>query len=288
MGIPLVTIEYLEIRKQPYIVLFLREGKNRVKKIIRDLEGKPIIVRSSSLLEDSFGAAFSGKYKSLFVANTGTEEERLFSLMDAISEVYASIFGPDPIEYRRERGLLDFSEEMGILIQEVVGLNVGHYFTPVFGGVAFSQNEFQWSPRVQREDGMLRLVPGLGTRAVDRVGSDYPILVSPKKPKLQVNALVSEKIQYSPKFMDVINLKSGAIETVDAIEFLKEFSEDFPNINQIVSIHKDGRLTNPPSILLNPKESDIIITFSTLFEKTTFLEQMKQILVLLENKNRGS
>jgi len=254
------------------------------RRIIRDLEGKPIIVRSSSLLEDSFGAAFSGKYKSLFVANIGTEEERLYSLIDAVTEVYASIFGPDPIEYRRERGLLDFSEEMGILIQEVVGIKVGHYFTPVYGGVAFSKNEFQWSPRIQREDGMIRLVPGLGTRAVDRVGNDYPILVSPKKPKLQVNALVSERIQYSPRYMDVINLKSGAIETVDAIDFLKKNANEFPNLNQIISINKDGRLINPPNILFNPKESDIVITFSDLFEKTDFLDKMRNILFLLEEK----
>ncbi|UCB59493.1 MAG: hypothetical protein JSV67_04155, partial [Thermoplasmatales archaeon] len=163
-------------QEQPFLeqvfknAAFPQEIVEGFRRIIRDLEGKPIIVRSSSLLEDSYGAAFSGKYKSLFVSNTGSEEERLYSLMDAIAEVYASTFGPDPIEYRRERGLLDFSEEMGILIQEVVGITTGHYYMPVFGGVAFSKNEFQWSPRIQREDGMIRLVPGLGTRAVDRVG----------------------------------------------------------------------------------------------------------------------
>ena len=254
------------------------------RRIIRDLEGKPIIVRSSSLLEDSFGAAFSGKYKSLFVANTGSEDERIYSLMDAIAEVYASTFGPDPIEYRRERGLLDFSEEMGILIQEVVGFNVGDYYMPIFGGVAFSKNEFQWSPRIQREDGMIRLVPGLGTRAVDRVGNDYPILVSPKKPNLQVNTLISERIQYSPRYMDVINLKSGIIETVDAMDLLKENAEKFPNINQLISIHKDGRLVDTPSVLLDPREADMVITFSNLFGKTDFLEKMKYILSLLEEK----
>jgi len=287
-------IKYLhpdQIRQeQPFLeqvfknATFPHEIVEGFRRIIRDLDGRPIIVRSSSLLEDSYGAAFSGKYKSLFVSNTGSEEEKLYSLMDAISEVYASTFGPDPIEYRRERGLLDFSEEMGILIQEVVGIKVRDYYMPVFGGVAFSKNEFQWSSRIQREDGMIRLVPGLGTRAVDRVGNDYPILVSPNKPKLQVNTLISERIQYSPKYMDVINLKSGAIETVDAIDLLKEHSDEFPNLNQIISIHKDGRLVNPPSILLDPKESDLVITFSTLFEKSDFLAKMKHILFLLEEK----
>ena len=32
----------------------------------------PIIVRSSSLLEDGFGNAFAGKYESVFCANQGT------------------------------------------------------------------------------------------------------------------------------------------------------------------------------------------------------------------------
>ena len=54
-----------------------------------DFGDKPLIVRSSSLLEDSLGSAFAGKYKSLFVANQGTKRERLEALVDAIVEVYA-------------------------------------------------------------------------------------------------------------------------------------------------------------------------------------------------------
>jgi len=253
------------------------------RKVIRDLEGKPIIVRSSSLLEDSFGAAFSGKYKSLFVPNTGSEEERLYSLMDAVAEVYASTFGPDPIEYRRERGLLDFSEEMGVLIQQVVGKKIGHYYLPLFAGVAFSRSEFRWSPRIRREDGVIRIVPGLGTRAVDRVGNDYPILVSPMRPNLRVNTLVSEQVQYSPQYMDVINLKTGAIETVDAIDFLKENSENFPKMDNIISIYKNNILSQP-NVLTDITNEDIVITFDKLFNKTDFLKKMKKILYILEEK----
>jgi len=253
------------------------------RKIIRDLEGTPIIVRSSSLLEDSFGAAFSGKYKSLFVPNTGSEEERLNSLMDAIAEVYASTFGPDPIEYRRERGLLDYSEEMGILVQQVVGKQIDHYFLPTFAGVAFSNNEFSWSPRIRREDGMIRLVPGLGTRAVDRVGNDYPILISPYRPELQVNTLISERIKYAPRYMDVINLHSGAIETVDAIDFFNNYAEEFPKLANLVSLHKDGRLTEP-NIMTDFTKEEVVITFSNLFSKSDFLEKMKRIMFLLEEQ----
>ncbi|HXV76928.1 MAG TPA: PEP/pyruvate-binding domain-containing protein, partial [Candidatus Polarisedimenticolaceae bacterium] len=109
-----------------------------------DLGDRPLIVRSSSLLEDRIGSSFAGKYKSLFLPNRGTREERLEALRDAIAEVYASAFAPDPIEYRADRGLTDVHEEMGIMIQSVVGSRVGRYFLPAFSGVALSRNEFRW------------------------------------------------------------------------------------------------------------------------------------------------
>ncbi|GAG33546.1 unnamed protein product, partial [marine sediment metagenome] len=96
-----------------------------LEELLYEIGEVPLVVRSSSLLEDRIGHAFSGKYKSLFIPNQGTIEMRLAALEDAIAEVYASIFHPDPIEYRRERGLIDFQEQMGILIQEVVGREVG-------------------------------------------------------------------------------------------------------------------------------------------------------------------
>jgi hypothetical protein len=99
--------------------------------------------------------------QAAFLANRGSKRDRLAAVCDAVAEVYASTFSPDPIEYRAERGLLDLHEEMGIMIQEVVGMQVGRYYLPAFGGVAFSNNEFRWSPRISREDGLVRL-PGLG------------------------------------------------------------------------------------------------------------------------------
>ena len=284
-------LDPLEIRQeQPFLEQIFKNSSfpfeiiEGLKKIIRDFEDKPLIVRSSSLLEDNFGYAFSGKYKSLFVPNIGTEDERLHALMNAITEVYASTFSPDPIEYRRERGLLDFNEEMGILIQEVVGTQVGPYFMPTYAGVAFSRNEFRWSPRITREDGMIRIVPGLGTRAVDRVSNDYPILISPKRPNLLVNTLVEERVKYSPRFMDVINTETGMIETVDASQVFKKYFDEFPKVIDIVSIHDHGRLTNMSNILTNPEHADLVVTFQHLFEKTNFLEKIKRILILLEEK----
>jgi len=241
----------------------------------------PLIIRSSSLLEDRFETAFSGKYKSLFVANRGDRAERLDALMDAVAEVWASILGPDPIEYRRERGLQEFVEEMGILIQEVVGTRVGRYWLPAFAGVAFSLNEFRWSPRINREDGLIRIVPGLGTRAVDRVGEDFPILAVPARPGLRPSASLDEVLRYSPRMADVINLDTNSFETVALDELLKEAGDDYPLLDRIFSVLSGGRLQKTSRFLMKPGTDDLVADMEGLLTDTDFIPRIQGLLTVL-------
>ena len=252
-----------------------------------DLGDRPVIVRSSSLLEDRAGSAFSGKYKSLFLGNRGSKEERLAALMDAVAEVYASIFGPDPTEYRAERGLLDVHEEMGILVQEVVGQQVGKYFLPACSGVAFSNNEFRWSARISRSDGLIRLVPGLGTRAVDRVADDYPVLIAPGQPNLRANVTVEEVLRYSPRRVDVINLESNSFETVDANELLRSCGALYPQIRHLVSIIDHDRLEHPVGLVPDFEKQDAVFTFEGLIRKTPFVSYIRELLTLLQARLDG-
>ncbi|GBE29963.1 phosphoenolpyruvate synthase [bacterium BMS3Bbin04] len=247
-----------------------------------DFGDSPIIVRSSSLLEDRLGSAFSGKYISLFLANRGTKQDRLEALKDAIAEVYSSTFGADPIEYRAERGLLDFHEEMGILIQEVVGTRIGHYYLPAYAGVAFSNNEFRWSPRIKREDGLIRMVPGLGTRAVDRIGDDYCVMAAPGQPSLRVNATVEENVRYSPRYIDVIDFDKNDFVTIPIDEFLKEHGESYPRINEIVSVVEEDRLRQPGLFDLDFENMEYAVTFEGLMHNSPFLRHMKAVLSTLE------
>lgn len=280
-----VRLEYPHVVQLFKSSFFPPEILRGLSHLLDDLEGRPIIVRSSSLLEDRLGSAFSGKYKSLFLANTGDKRERLGALTDAIAEVYASVFGPDPIEYRARRGFLDMHEEMGILVQEVVGQRVGPYFLPVFSGVGFSQNELRWSPRIRREDGLLRLVPGLGTRAVDRLADDYPVLVSPGQPGLRANQSVDEIARYSPKKMDVINLESGSFETIDVARFLAEHGERLPLLRQVISLAGPDRIRRPVG-LVDLAQENPIITFEGLIADSQFLPQMRVLLQILQEKLR--
>jgi len=247
-----------------------------------DFGDVPLIVRSSSLLEDRVGATFSGKYKSLFLANQGTKKERMEALTDAIAEVYASTFSPDPIEYRSERGLLDFGEEMGIIIQEVVGKRVGDYYFPAFAGVAFSHNEFRWSARIRREDGITRLVPGLGTRAVDRLADDYPIMVAPGQPDLRINLDPEEIYRYSPRKIDVINLKTNKFETVELNRMLREIEWDYPILKKLVSRYRDGHISRSMGYDIDFDDNDYILTFENLFKETNTVEKINTILNVLE------
>ena len=279
-----------EVRKEyPHVVQLFKnsyfppEIVKGIAMALDDFGERPLIVRSSSLLEDRLGSAFSGKYKSLFIANQGSKAERLEALCDAIAEVYASTIGPDPIEYRAERGLLDFHEEMGIMIQEVVGQKVGHYFMPAFAGVAFSNNEFRWSPRIRREDGLIRLVPGLGTRAVDRLSDDYPVMIAPGQPKLRTNVDVRDIIRYSPQKIDLINLKTQQFETLEIRNLLKEYGYEYPMLKEIISVF-DGSLLRPVGFNTDLKNEDLVVTFNDLLEQSKFVKQVNIILKELQNR----
>jgi pyruvate, water dikinase len=247
-----------------------------------DFGDVPLIVRSSSLLEDKTGAAFAGKYNSLFIANQGSKEVRLLALIDAITEVYASMYGPDPIEYRCEHDLIDDHEEMGILIQEVVGKRIGHYYLPAFAGVAFSQNEFRWSSRIRREDGLARLVAGLGTRAVDRLSDDYPILIAPGQPGLRVNVTLEEVIRYAPRKIDLINLESRKFETVEIRTLLKQYGDEYPLINQLVSVLSQDHIQQPSALGIDFEKDELLVTFDGLIGCTDFVKQIQEILGTLQ------
>ena len=280
-----------EIRQEyPYIIHVFKNAPlppDIVKGLsvaLDDFGDVPLIVRSSSLLEDQVGMSFAGKYKSLFLPNQGSKEERLASLTDAIAEVYASLFGPDPIEYRYEHHLIDHHEEMGILIQEVVGRRIGPYYFPAYAGVAFSQNEFRWSSRITKGDGLVRVVPGLGTRAVDRLTDDYPIMIAPGQPGLRLNNTLEETLRYSPRKIDVINLEKGAFESIDIDQLLKEYGQDYPNIKKLISVINGDQIRVPTGLGPDFKNDKLVFTFDGLFNQTDFLPLLRTVLQELEEK----
>jgi hypothetical protein len=254
---------------------------NGLQEMLEEVGEVPLVVRSSSLLEDRIGHTFSGKYKSLFIPNRGPLEQRLAALEDAIAEVYASVFHPDPIEYRRERGLIDFQEQMGVLIQEVVGREVGGMLFPLFAGVAFSLCEMRWSPRIRRTDGMARLVLGLGTRAVDRTVADYPVLVALEQPTLKAVQQPDEVYRYSQHDVDVVDLNEGRFDSLPLPQLLERSGRRLPNMNRIFSIYRDRQLLPMVGVMAQLDPRELVVTFNGL-TGSNFPRELKTILDILQ------
>ncbi len=174
----------------------------------------PIIVRSSSLLEDNFGTAFAGKYESVFCVNAGSLEERLHEFEKAVKLVYASAMDESALVYRQQRGLDKSDEQMAILVQRVSGSRHGSVFMPAAAGVAYSYNSYVWNRDIDPKAGMVRLVVGLGTRAVERTQGDYPRVASLDKPHLKVLAGKGGERRFSQQYADVLDLDQRSLTAV--------------------------------------------------------------------------
>lgn len=243
----------------------------------------PIIARSSSLLEDSFGNAFAGKYHSEFCANQGTPDERLDAFMRAIKLVYASALNPDALSYRRNRGLGERDEQMAILVQRVSGMPYAQYFFPTMAGVAFSRNLYAWSDRIDPNQGLIRLVFGLGTRAVDRVGSDYPRMIAISNPQLRPETGM-KVAKYSQRKVDVIDLASNKLVTVLLQDVLAD--RGYPNLHLLVSVKTHDYLTDPITSHLDGPPANYVLTFNNLIRRTN-LVQLLGIMMDTLDKSYG-
>ena len=239
----------------------------------------PLIVRSSSLLEDNFGTSFAGKYESVFLPNQGSLQENLRALTQAISRVYASTLNPNALLYRRSKGLQDYDERMAILIQTVVGEPLGDYYLPHGAGVAFSRNMYRWSQQIKADDGFLRLVWGLGTRAVDRVGNDYPRLVALSHPLLRPSTSAKNIRRYSQQYVDVIDLKANCMRTLPIQDVLQT---NYYPLRYLVQLDEEGYFVSLRSRLVEGDQKRLVLTFEDLLRRTYFGRHMRDMLHLLE------
>ncbi|WP_423224419.1 PEP/pyruvate-binding domain-containing protein [Candidatus Amarolinea aalborgensis] len=254
---------------------------SRLRQILREVGKRPLIVRSSSLLEDNFGMSFAGKYQSFFCPNQATPEENLAALTLAIRRVYASVHNPDALLYRRRMGLLDYDERMAILLQEVQGQAYHDYFFPAVAGVAFSFAPIVWNSRLRREEGFVRMVTGLGTRAVERVGEDYPRLVTLSHPLLRPEVSPSAIRRYSQRLMDVIDFQKNELTTLPVQQVL---DWRYPPLRWLASADKGDTLL--PIFSLGPElaAEQLLPTFDNLLQRTNFVPFLKEVLATLQQQ----
>jgi hypothetical protein len=250
-----------------------------LQNLLENVGDKPLIVRSSSQLEDNFGTAFAGKYDSHFCPNQGTPSENLAALTRAIARTFASTLKPEALLYRRSKGLQDYNERMAILIQVAQGEAYGRYYLPHGAGVAFSHNLYRWNPQIRREDGFARLVWGLGTRAVERVGNDYPRPVALSHPTLLPDDTPEAVRYYSQRYVDLIDLEENTLKTLPVHEVLRP---GYPVLRFIAQLERDGYIVTPRSRVMEDEVSNLVITFDELLRRTPFAATLSKMLRLLE------
>lgn len=209
-----------ELRDKLLHGVFPTDIREQFMQMLEYFGQSPIIVRSSSLLEDDFGNAFAGKYASVWCVNQGTPEERYRAFENAVREVYASALSEEALDYRAGRGLVDRDEQMAILVQRVSGdEHAGDYY-PHLAGVGNSQNLYLWDAAMDADAGMLRLVLGLGTRAVDRTVGDYARIVCLDDPLRLPPMEFGDEKKYSQRGVDVLSLRENTWRSRDLEEIL--------------------------------------------------------------------
>ena len=237
----------------------------------------PIIVRSSSLLEDNFGNSFAGKYESVFCPNQGPRERRIEDFVAAVRSIYASTMSERALNYRANRGLLDKDEQMALLVMRVSGALYGKSFFPQTAGVGFSFNPYVWSKYIDPQAGVLRLVFGLGTRAVDRTDDDYTRLVALNAPERRPESSFDQVKRHAQRKVDVLDLEANHLTSMDFADVVHET----PGLPMDLFASRDAEVERAAAERGRSDVVSWVLTFDRLLSDTDFVKDMREILRVL-------
>jgi len=256
---------------------FPDEIRERFTEMIEYFGQSPIIVRSSSLLEDSFGNAFAGKYESIFLVNQADPDQRYLMFEDTVRRIYASTMNENALTYRLQRGLDQMDEQMALLVQRVSGSYHQNVFFPYLAGVGISHNTFVWEPELDPKAGMLRLVFGLGTRAVERVDDDYPQIVALDEPLKRPYSKTQDVMRFSQHKVDLLNLADNRLGTREVWDLLRTNPDINTDVIASVDLESQRRMREQ-----GIKGDAWVITFKKLLSETEFVPTMQRMLQTLE------
>jgi KaiC/GvpD/RAD55 family RecA-like ATPase len=259
--------------------VFPEEVKEQFQLMLEYFGQSPIIVRSSSLLEDAFGNAFAGKYESCFCVNQGTPEQRYEALEESVRHIFASMLNVDALTYRQQRGLDQQDEQMALLVQRVSGSYRKQFFFPEVAGVGLSYNTFVWKQGMDVRAGMLRIVFGLGTRAVNRVENDYPRIVALDDPLVKPHSDIKDSRRFSQHDVDVLNLEDGLFQSLSLTEIMNKDLATRPDLLCVKDIEASERMRS----MQRPAQDVWILTFDELLAGTDFTQIMSRMLKTLES-----
>ena len=230
---------------------------------------KPLAVRSSSKLEDSYYQPFAGVYSTYMIPRTDNEDQQLRLLSKAIKSVYASIFYASSRSYIAATANMISEEKMAIILQEICGSSDQGYFFPTLSGVARSVN-FYPIGHEKAEDGIVKVAFGLGKAVVD---GDLVLRFSPKYPKHVLQTSTIEQVMTeTQKQMFALNLNPEKFKTsIDDAVNLEHLDisdcEKFRNLKYVVSTFD---LENQRMVDSAYPKGPRFVTFAQMLKYKTF------------------
>lgn len=230
---------------------------------------RPLAVRSSSILEDSYYQPFAGVYSTYMIPHTENEDQELRLLSKAIKSVYASVYFASSRGYIISTSNVISEEKMAIVLQEVCGSEDGGYYFPTFSGVARSINFYPIGYETP-EDGVAKLAFGLGKAVVD---GDQVLRFSPKYPKNVLQTSTPDlTMRETQQAMFALNLQPDKFKTSvdDAVNLERIPISDcgrFRSFSKVVSTwdYENQRIVDSP-VPKGPK----FVTFAHILKYNTF------------------
>ena len=230
---------------------------------------RPIAVRSSSKLEDSYYQPFAGVYSTYMIPQTENEDQQLRMLSKAVKSVYASVYYAASRGYIVSTGNVPGEEKMAIVLQEVCGEPEGDYYFPVISGVARSIN-FYPVGKEKPEDGIVKIAYGLGKAVVD---GEQVLRFSPKYPKnvLQTST-VDLAMRETQQSMLALSLnperfKTSIDDAINLVRFPIHECEQFESLKLIASTYDRENMRIVDSCYPSGPR---IVTFASQLKFNTF------------------
>ena len=246
---------------------------------------KPLAVRSSSKLEDSYFQPFAGIYSTYMIPHTENEDQQLRLLSKAIKSVYASVYFASSRAYITATANVISEEKMAIVLQEICGSEDGGYFFPTLSGVARSLNFYPIGYE-RAEEGIAKVAFGLGKAVVD---GEQVLRFCPKYPQHILQTSTPElTMRETQQTMYALNLQPDKFKTSidDAVNLEKINIADctnFRNLKQVASTWdmQSMRLTDSPLA-----EGIKVVTFARILKYNTFplAEIISRLLEIGQNE----
>ena len=179
--------------------------------------------------------------------------------------------------YRKQRGVLDKDEQMGLLVQRVSGSQNGVLYFPHVAGVALSYNPYVWDQAIDPRAGVMRLVFGLGTRAVDRSDNDYTRVVALNAPTRRPEHGFDDVRRHAQRRVDVLDLETNQLASYDFVDVARRC----PNLALDLFASRDEEIerTNAERGRTN---FPWVLTFDRMLADTPLASDMSEMLQVLE------